>query len=375
MDTNTINKTHISYTDLTGQHAYLKDELLEAVSNVLDRCQFILGPEVEAFEQRFAELCGVSHAVAVNSGTDALVLALRALDVGSGDEVITVPNSFVATTSAIVLARARPVFIDVRDDYNMDPSQIESVITSRTKAILPVHLTGRPAEMNTILEIAKRHHLYVIEDAAQAVLAAYHTKRVGSFGTIGCFSLHPLKTLNACGDGGVLTTNDSGLFKRLKILRNLGLESRDRCSAWSGNSRLDTIQAAMLLVKLKYLPKWTEQRRLNAEFYLKQLGGLSEIRLPIEQSYEKCVYHTFVIRTDRRDELKSYLADNQVETAIHYPIPLHLQESAASLNYKIGMFPMAEAQANHILSLPIYPELGQEKLNRVVSVIKKFYRG
>ena len=252
----------IPYVNLAAQHAGLKVELLEAVEAVLEKGNFILGEEVSQFEKRFSELCGVPYAVGVNSGTDALILALRVLGVGEGDEVITVPNSFVATAACIRLVDARPVFVDVRNDYNMDPERLERAVNRRTKAIIPVHLTGRPADMDPILALAGRKGIPVVEDAAQAVLAEYRGRRVGSFGTLGCFSMHPLKTLNACGDGGVLTTSDSRIYEELKVLRNLGLKDRNQCLRWSGNSRLDTIQAAMLLVKLKYLETWTGKRRL-----------------------------------------------------------------------------------------------------------------
>lgn len=363
----------IPYANIAGQHAPIKMALLEAIAGVIDRGQFILGEEVSTFEKRFAKLCGVRFAVAVNSGTDALILALRALGVGSGDEIITVPNSFIASTSCISLVGARPVFVDVREDYNMDSTQLEQAITLKTKAILPVHLTGRPADMDHIMELARTYDLHVVEDCAQAVLAEYRGKRVGSFGIIGCFSLHPLKTLNACGDGGMLTTNDKGIFERLKILRNHGLRRRDDCTVWSNNSRLDTLQAAILLVKMKYLEAWTEKRRANAAFYQKELGRLPQVQVPIDKPYEKAVYHTFVIQADHRDQLKRYLADRGTETAIHYPVPIYLQK-AAGLGYGPGSFPVVERQAKRILSLPVYPELQTSQLEYIVEVLREYYR-
>ena len=363
----------IPYVNIAAQHAPVKAELSRAVAGVIDHGMFILGPEVDEFEKRFAELCGVRYAVGVNSGTDALILALRALGIGPGDEVITVPNSFVASTSCIMLVGARPVLVDVREDYNMDPAQLEQAVTSKTKAILPVHLTGRPADMDPILEVARTHGLHVVEDCAQAVLAEYRGQRVGSFGTIGCFSLHPLKTLNACGDGGVLTTNDEGLDEQLKILRNIGLRTRDGCVIWSGNSRLDTLQAAIVLVKMKYLDAWTEKRRANAAFYQRALAGVPGLQVPNDRSFEKAVYHTFVIQAERRDELKQHLADNGVGTAIHYPVPIHLHKAAEGLGYGPGSFPVTERQAKRILSLPVYPELRTEELEYVVQTIRKFY--
>ncbi len=370
----TTSPREIPFINLIGQHAPIKAELLEAIGAVMDHGLFVLGDEINAFEERFTELCGVRFAVGVNSGTDALILALRTLGVGSGDEVITVPNSFVASTSCIALVGARPVFVDVREDYNMDPAQIEQAITSKTKAILPVHLTGRPADMDPIMAVARAHDLHVIEDCAQAVTAEYRGQRVGSFGTIGCFSLHPLKTLNACGDGGVMTINDEELYYRLRIARSIGLRSRDDCVFWSGNSRLDTIQAAILLVKLKYLDDWTEKRRANAAYYQQALAGIPDLRVPHDQPYEKAVYHTFVVQAERRDGLKQYLANHGVGTVIHYPNPIHLQEAAASLGYSRGSFPVTERQATRILSLPIYPELEKEALDYIVQTIRRFYR-
>jgi dTDP-4-amino-4,6-dideoxygalactose transaminase len=365
---------HIPYVDIASQHAPLKAALMEAVARVIDHGQFILGPEVQEFEQRFAALCGVRYAVSVNSGTDALILALRALEIGAGDEVITVPNSFVASTSCIMLVGARPVFVDVGDDYLMDPEQLERAITPRTRAILPVHLTGRPADMLSIMDTARAHGLHVVEDCAQAVLADYKGQRVGSFGAMGCFSLHPLKTLNACGDGGVLTTNDVGLYEKLIALRNIGLQSRDRCVLWSGNSRLDTMQAAMLLVKLAYVDDWTAQRRAHARFYQYALSNIPEVRLPYDQPYATAVYHTFVIQAEQRQTLQQYLTEYGIGTAIHYPVPIHLQPVAAQLGYGPGSFPVAEQQAERILSLPIYAELQPAALEYIARSMRRFYR-
>ena len=367
------NQTKVPFVNLVGQHRELKEELLEAIGRVLDRGQFILGEEVEEFERKFSELCGVRFALGVNSGTDALIFALRVLGIGEGDEVITVPNSFVATTGAIFLVGARPVFVDVGEDYNLDPRFLERAVTSRTRAILPVHLTGRATDMDPILEVAKRHRLAVIEDAAQAVMAEYRGKRVGSLGTIGCFSLHPLKTLNACGDGGVLTTQDETLYEKLKLLRNLGLLTRDQCVVWSNQSRLDSLQAAVLLVKLKYLSDWTEKRRENAQFYQRELAGARGLKVPADRPHERAVYHTFVVQAERRDELKRFLAEQGIETAIHYPLPIHLQDAAKGLGYRRGSFPVAERQAERILSLPVYPELTQDQKDWVVTNLRKFY--
>jgi dTDP-4-amino-4,6-dideoxygalactose transaminase len=363
----------VPYVDLAGQHQALRGELLGAMARVMDHGRYILGDEVQEFEEHFAALCGVSHAVAVNSGTDALILALRIVGVRPGDEVITAPNSFVATAASIALVGARPVFADVADDYNVDPEAVARAITPRTRAVIPVHLTGRPADMTQLVEIARAHHLYVIEDCAQAVLAEHRGRKVGSFGDVGCFSLHPLKTLNACGDGGVLTTNDAGLADELRVLRNMGLRSRDDCVVWSGNSRLDSLQAAVLLVKLRYVERWTELRRAHAGRYQLLLGGIAGIRTPDDRPYERAVYHTFVIEADRRDALKAFLHECGVETAIHYPVPIHLQTVARPLGYGAGSFPVAERQAGRILSLPVYPELAAADLQYVAGAVHRFY--
>jgi dTDP-4-amino-4,6-dideoxygalactose transaminase len=369
----TIALLRVPYVDLAGQHAGLKAELLEAVGAVIDRGDFILGREVAQFEAEFARVCQTAHAVGVGSGADALVLALRALGVGPGDEVITAPNSFVASASAIALAGARVVFADVGEDMNLDPERVEAAVTPRTRAILPVHLTGRPADMTPILAVARRRGLAVVEDAAQAVGAEHEGRRVGSLGTIGCFSLHPLKTLNACGDGGVLTTDDPELADRLRLMRNNGLRTRDDCRLWAVNSRLDTIQAAMLLVKLRWLERWTDARRANAAYYTRELHGIPALRLPAERPRERAVYHTYVVQAERRDALRAHLEAQGIGTSIHYPTPIHLTAAAAALGYRPGSFPVAERQAGRILSLPVYPELRPEQREHVVQAIREFY--
>ncbi len=368
----TINQ--IPFVNLKNQHASLKSELLNAVGEVIDSGHFILGEQVAEFERQFARLCGVRYAVGVNSGTDALILALKAIGIGSGDEVITVPNSFVASTSCIRVLGARPVFVDVGDDYNIDPSQIAAAITPKTKAIIPVHLTGRPCNMEPILAIAKEKGIAVVEDAAQAVLAEYKGQPVGSLGTVGCFSLHPLKNLNACGDGGVIVTDDTSMYEQLKIMRNIGLRTRDDCVLWSHNSRLDTLQAAILLVKLRYLHQWTQQRRENARYYQTQLASIPQIQIPLEQKWEKCVYHTFVIQAEQRDELRKFLSSRDIGTAIHYPVPIHLCTVGRELGYTEGSFPVAEQQSRRILSLPIYQGLTTEQLQLICDNIKLFYQ-
>lgn len=366
-------KLEVPFTNLVFQHSLIKDELIQAVEKVLDHGKFVLGDEVNEFEKQFADICGVNFAVGVNSGTDALILSLRALGIGPGAEVITVPNSFVATASCISVVGATPVFVDVQQDLNIDPEQIESAITSKTRAIIPVHMTGHPADMTPIIEISKSYGLEIIEDSAQAVCTEYNGKMVGSFGSVGCFSLHPLKTLNACGDGGVVTTNNKEIYNKIRLLRNIGLEKRDNAEIWSSNSRLDTIQAAFLLVKLRYLEQWIEQRISNAHFYQKELGDVNEIYIPKDSTNGKSTYHTFVIQAQDRDDLKKYLKTNGISTAIHYPIPIHLQKVADYLSYKLGDFPIAEKQSEMILSLPIYHGIDSTKLKLVSDSIRTFY--
>jgi dTDP-4-amino-4,6-dideoxygalactose transaminase len=365
------NTPRVKYVDLPAQVRPLRSELLAAVAQVLDDGDFILGKSVGEFECRFAGLCKTKYAFGVANGTDALVMALKALGIGAGDEVITVSNSFLATAASIALVGAKPVFVDVRDDYNIDPALIERAVTPRTKAIIPVHLTGKPADMQPIMEVAHKRKLHVIEDAAQAVGAEYHGKRVGSFGIINCFSLHPLKNLNACGDAGVMTTNDDALADKLRKMRNHGLRNRDESEFFAYNSRLDSIQAAILNVKFGHLERWTEARRVNAAFYREQLKDV--VWCPSDAPHEKQVFHTFVIQAERRDELQKFLLEQGVETKIHYPIPIHLMPAAQGLGCKRGDLPVTERLAQTILSLPIYPELTTEQKEWVVAAIRTFY--
>jgi dTDP-4-amino-4,6-dideoxygalactose transaminase len=371
--TQTINAEPVPYVDLAAQHAPLKAEILAAVERVLDRGDFILGAAVEEFETRLAALIGVRFAIGVGNGTDALQLSLRALDIGPGDEVITPPNSFVASTSCIRLAGAMPVFVDVDETYNIDPDKIEAAITPRTKALMPVHLTGRAANMERILAIAAKHKLPIVEDSAQAILAEFDGKRTGSTGTFGCFSLHPLKTLNACGDGGVVTTNDPQLAARVRILRNLGLQTRDDCAEWSVNSRLDALQAAILLVKLDHLEAWTQARRANAQHYRERLANVPGLTLPTDSPRERQVYHTFVVQAERREALRAYLSERGIGTSVHYPVPIHLHTAARELGHQRGAFPVTERQADRILSLPVHNTLRPDQLDRVAATIRQFY--
>lgn len=362
----------VPFVDLSAQHAPLRAAIAAAVDKVVQSGQFILGEEVGAFERAFANLCGTRYAVGVNSGLDALVIGMRAAGIGPDDEVIMPPNSFVATAAAAGLLGAVPIFVDVGDDLNIEPDQIERAITKRTRAIVPVHLTGRPAEMAPINALAEKYGLVVIEDAAQAVAARYHGTTTGALGQIGCFSLHPLKTLNACGDGGILTTNDDAIQQRIVALRNHGLVTRDTCSDWGYNSRLDTLQAAILLAKLPHLADWTRRRCTIARRYRAGLSTFNSLTLPPDIPGIDAVYHTFVIQTDRRDDLRHFLADRGIGTAVHYPIPIHLQPAAAKLGQRPGNFPVAERQALRVLSLPVHHCLTDTQVDYVVDTIAQW---
>ncbi len=363
----------VPYTDFSVQFEAQRDEILGALTGVLRRGDFILGRDVEQFEQEFAALCGVKHAIGVASGTDALVLGLKSLGIGPGDEVITPPNSWISSTSSIALSGARPVFADVTDDFTIDPADIERKITPRTKAIMPVHLTGRCAPMDAILAIARRRGLAVIEDAAQAAGARFNDTPAGSFGAIACFSLHPLKTLGGLGDGGLIVTNDDEAARRLRLLRNHGLQSRDEIITWGFNSRLDTLQAAVLRLRLKRLREAVEARRRHAARYRSLIS--SAVTCPRDdRSGEYSAYHLFMIQCDARDALQKFLAGRGIDTKIHYPTPIHLQPCSASLGGRPGDHPVAEAQAQRILSLPIHEYLSDEQIDYAAQMMLEFYQ-
>lgn len=361
----------VPYVNFPAQFAEEKDVIMNEIRRVFERGDFILGDRVGQFENAFAELCDVKHAVAVANGTDALILALKALGIGSDDEVITASNSWISSAASIALVGARPVFVDVANDQNIDPALIESAITPKTKALMPIHLTGRCARMMEIMAIAHRHNLAVIEDSAQAVCSTVGGRKAGSFGNINCFSLHPLKNLNAAGDAGIITTDDDKMAATLKMLRHHGMKNREEVSFWGFNSRLDTLQAAILLPRVKTLGDVIEKRRRNAKIYLSGLQGVVE--LPVEREDEFHTYHVFVIQCNRRNELQTHLAKNGIDTKIHYPIPIHLQEAAAYLGYKKGSLPNTERQASRILSLPIHQSLSPEQIQLVIESIKDFY--
>ena len=352
------------------QYKGLREEILSRFDRISLTGNYVLGEELKEFEKNFAEFCGTSFALGVGNGSDALTFSLLGLGVKPGDEVITAPNSFVASAWTIANIGAKPVFVDVGEDFNINPSLIQESISSKTKAIMPVHLTGRVADMEAINKIAKDNNLLVIEDAAQAVGASYKSKMSGSFGDAGCFSLHPLKNLHVHGDGGVITTSNEGLYNRVLKMRNHGLKNRDECEFWGWNSRLDEIQASIANLKLSYLNKWNDRFFEIANFYIKELSDYIEV--PNIEEFEKPVFHRFIIQHEERDDLKSFLEKKGVMTAINYPIPLHLHEASGQYGYKMGDFPMAEKQANRVLSLPIYPELKDSQIYYVVQCVKEY---
>lgn len=363
---------HVKYMDLPRQ--FEDGVVVGRVAEEFKRCQFVLGPQVAEFEARFARLCGTAHAVGLNSGTDALFLALKALGVGPGDEVITVPNSFVATAGAIVMAGATPVFVDVDAEYLMDAALLEDAITPRTRAVIPVHLTGNPADMDAIGAIAARRGLHVIEDAAQAVGAAIGDRVVGSMGAAGAFSLFPLKNLGVAGDGGMLTTNSRQIFDKVMRLRHHGLRTRDEVEEWGVNSRLDTIQAIVGDAVLGTLDQVTAARIRNAAFYDQALTSLApHVVVPPRRRGIKQVFHTYVVQVEARERLRQFLDARGVETKVHYPIPIHLQRAAEGLGYKRGAFPICEAQGERIVSLPVHEYLEEAEQSYVVEQIREFY--
>jgi dTDP-4-amino-4,6-dideoxygalactose transaminase len=363
----------VKFVNLGKQYIKHREEILAKFDEISKQGAYILSEEVEEFEKNFAEYCDTRYAVSVGNGSDALFMCLLSLGIGQGDEVITVPNSFIATAWVIARTGARIVFVDVGDDMNIDPQLVEPAISEHTKAIIPVHLTGRVANMDAIQTIADKHNLFIIEDAAQATGAKYRGKRAGSFGICAGFSLHPLKNLHIHGDGGVITTDDQDLFEKLMKYRNHGLINRDECEFWGMNSRLDSIQAGIANIKLRYLDEWNGRFRQIANIYTEGLKDC--VIVPKIKDYEEPIYHRYMIRCSGRDDLQRFLDGNGIETKINYPIPLHLQPAAASLGYKKGDFSVTEKMAGTILSLPIYPELENDKVYYVIEKIQQFFRG
>jgi dTDP-4-amino-4,6-dideoxygalactose transaminase len=366
----------IPFVDLKAQYLTLKAEIDLAVGRVLESGRFILGPEVEAFEREFSAYCDTAHAVGVNSGTSALHLALLAAGVGEGDEVITAATTFVATIAAIEYTGASAVLVDVDPSaLTIDPRRIESAITARTRAIIPVHLYGQPADMDPIMDIARAHSLLVVEDAAQAHGAEYRRRRVGSIGDLGCFSFYPGKNLGAAGDGGAVTTDDEGYAQKLRMLRDWGAEEKYVHVVKGFNFRLDEIQAAILRVKLRRLEDWTRVRRQRAHAYSSLLAGTA-VQPPIEAPDVRHVYHIYAVRSGERDRVRSELHAAGIQVGIHYPIPVHLQPAYANLGYRRGDFPVSEQAADDVLSLPIYPELTSGAVERVArAVVRSAGRG
>lgn len=362
----------IPFGNLTLQYETMRSEIDQAIGEVLKRGWFILGDNVAALERGFADYLGAASSIGVGSGTEALHLALLACGVQPGDEVITVPNTAVPTASAISFANATPVFVDIDEQtYCMDPGQLEQAITPRTKVVLPVHLYGQAADMDPILEIASSHGLTVVEDACQAHGTEYKGKKVGTLGDAGCFSFYPSKNLGAYGDGGMVVTNDEEIAEKVWLLRNYGQRKRYYHSIKGFNSRLDEMQAAILRVKLPKLDGWNRRRRHLASLYHELLEGSAALT-PTEAPYGEHVYHLYVVRSERRDALREHLAASGIQTQIHYPVPIHLQEAYRDLDLGRGSFPVAERCAEQILSLPIYPELTVEQVECVATAVKSF---
>lgn len=362
----------IPLVDLSIQYQTIKSEIDEAISRVLKTSRFILGDEVSAFEQEFAKYCKVKYCAALDNGTSALELGMRALNIGTGDEVITPVNSFIASSSAISTIGAMPVWVDCdTKTYNMSPLGIVKKITKKTKAIMPVHLYGQPADMQKIIAIAKKYKLKIIEDACQAHGALFNGKHSGSLGTFAAFSFYPGKNLGAFGDAGALITNDKAVYETVKKMRNYGQSKKYHHAFIAWNRRLDSLQAAILRVKLRHLDKWNQQRIKNAQIYNKQLKDVA-IATPYHDPITTHVYHLYVIRSNSRNKLQEYLEHHGISTGIHYPIPLHLQKAYRFIGRKKGEFPISEKYSQEILSLPMHPELTEEKINYIVRAIKRF---
>lgn len=363
----------IPFLDLKAQYKKIQIEIKQRLEKVLDSTQFVLGAEVEEFEKKFASFCEAEYCVACNSGTSALHLALLASGIKPDDEVILPAHTFIATAEAVSYCQAKPVFAEIDPrTYTLDPAQIKAKITGKTKAIIPVHLYGQPADLDPIKKTCQKERMILIEDAAQAHGARYKKKRVGSFGNISCFSFYPGKNLGAYGEGGAVVTNDESLAHEIRILRDHGQPRKYHHEAIGFNYRMDGFQGAVLNVKLKYLDEWNSLRRQKAKLYNELLDKV-DIITPSEPGYAESVYHLYVVLSDNREELKNYLEDNGVGTGLHYPIPLHLQKAYQFLRYKKGDFPVTEKVSNSLLSLPIYPELENSKIEYICELIKKFH--
>ncbi|MBK8031594.1 MAG: DegT/DnrJ/EryC1/StrS family aminotransferase [Chloroflexi bacterium] len=362
----------VPFVNLQAQHEPLQTEINLAIANVFTNTSFVLGEEVNKFEEEFAAYCGVKHAIGLDSGLSALKLALEAYNIGEGDEVIVPANTFIATAAAVSFVGAKPVFVDIKPNtYNIDPAKIEAAITDRTKAIIPVHLYGIPADMNEIMAIANQHNLIVIEDACQAHGAYYRGQRIGSFGHAAAFSFYPAKNLGAAGDGGALVTNDSQLNAQIKAMRNCGQKEKYVHVTTPYNHRLDTVHAAVLRIKLRHLDEWNALRRQKATLYHRFLLH-SGVITPAAPNYTIPVWHLYVVRVQNRAALQARLNEQGISTALHYPLPLHLQPYYENLGHQRGDFPITEAYADQILSLPMFPELSEEQIEHVANALKVF---
>ncbi len=366
---------YVPFVDLKNQYISIKQEIDQAIQNVLHDAVFVRGEIIKEFESNFANAQQAKHCIAVNNGTAALHLAMMALDFKTPDEIIVPANTFFATPEAVSLTGATPVFVDCEDVYfNIDISKIENAITTKTKAIIAVNLYGQAAQLEAIRQIAEKHNLLLIEDCAQSHLATYKGKTTGTFGIVGCFSFYPGKNLGAYGEGGAVITNDDALAKKMQIMRNHGSEKKYFHDFLGHNYRMESLQAAILNVKLKYLTTWTEVRRRNADLYRKYLNDIPEIVIPNEMPYAVHVYHVFVIRTSKRNELANYLKNKGIETVIHYPIPCHLQKAYDFLNYQAGDFPVAEKLSSEVLSLPMSEQLSEQQIVYVCQNVRDFFK-
>ena len=369
---NKDSKLEINHNYLLEQFAD-HDDILKKIKEVVIKGDFTLGSTVDEVEEKYAALCGTKHAIGVGSGTDALFLSLKVLGVDNGDEVITTPFTFFATVGSIATTGAKPVFVDCGDDLNIDPDLIEAAITSKTKAIMPVHWSGRPCDMDKINAIAEKHGIAVVEDACHAIKATYKNRPTGGLGNFGCFSFHPLKNLNVWGDGGIITTNSDEHAKRLKLIRNHGLIGRNECVEFGYNSRLDTVQAVVVKHMLGKIDHITDSRISNATYLDENLKGIKQISLPLRDAELKEVFHLYMFNADNRDELQEYLISMGIDAKVHYPIPMHLQVAAQKYGYKQGDFPMCEKAGKSVISLPVHEFVTKENLDKVIYHVKSFY--
>jgi dTDP-4-amino-4,6-dideoxygalactose transaminase len=363
----------VPFLDLKTQHKQIEHEVFPMIKEAMENAMFIGGVNVEGFEKEFSEFCNAKYCVGVNSGTDALRFSLMAVGIEDGDEVITVSNTFIATTEAISQVGAIPVFVDIHPDTcNIDANQIEEKITENTKAIIPVHLYGQPADMDPVIEIAAKRKIVVIEDACQAHDANYKDRKAGAIGAAGCFSFYPGKNLGACGEAGAVVTDDEEIAARIRIIRDHGQQQKYYHNLEGYNGRLDAIQAGVLRIKLKRLAEWNHQRQKNAEYYDHLLSDVPGVDIVKVADFAQSVYHLYVIMVDERDSLQKFLAENGIATGLHYPLPLHLQKAYEHLGYKKGDFPATERAAQRLLSLPMFPELTREQIEYVTNSIKEF---